>query len=263
MGLISEGDTQVKLDIETRGNVPVLINGQKVPTELYTKQQFEQVQGALSVRKAMNMEGDNEKLKEPEVFAKEATEEVALSAEGSVQVPKTDEMSVPQARKLESQNRATAIRAKDEAIQNTIPDVVSPASPEVETDKPLTGNGKESENPPKENAGDGRTVYGEDGSPTPGANKKSVPILSLGFEYSTELSAARKKVLAQAVKGNLDSLSSAQVSCSVQLGIDESLWAIDEGTYMQENIYAYYFGDSISALKIKIVGNDCNLITDL
>ena len=114
MGLISEGDTQVKLDIETRGNVPVLINGQKVPTELYTKQQFEQVQGALSVRKAMNMEGDNEKLKEPEVFAKEATEEVALSAEGSVQVPKTDEMSVPQARKLESQNRATAIRAKKE-----------------------------------------------------------------------------------------------------------------------------------------------------
>ena len=114
MGLISEGDTQVKLDIETRGNVPVLINGQKVPTELYTKQQFEQVQGALSMRKAMNMEGDNEKLKEPEVFAKEATEEVALSAEGSVQVPKTDEMSVPQARKLESQNRATAIRAKKE-----------------------------------------------------------------------------------------------------------------------------------------------------
>ena len=114
MGIISEGDTQVKLDIETRGNVPVLINGQKVPTELYTKQQFEQVQGALSMRKAMNMEGDNEKLKEPEVFAKEATEDVALSAEGSVQVPKTDEMSVPQARKLESQNRATAIRAKKE-----------------------------------------------------------------------------------------------------------------------------------------------------
>ena len=151
----------------------------------------------------------------------------------------------------------------NEAIQNTIPDVVSSESPEMEIDKSATGNDKESEKPPKENTGDGRTVYGEDGSPTPGASKKSVPILSLGFEYSTELSTARKKVLEQAVKGNLDSLSSAQVSCSVQLGIDESLWAIDEGSYMQENIYAYYFGDSISALKIKIVGNNCNLITEL
>jgi hypothetical protein len=151
----------------------------------------------------------------------------------------------------------------NEAIQNISPDVVSSASPEAETNQPSSGNDKESENPPKENTEDGRTVYGENGTSTPGANKKSVPILSSGYEYSTELSAARKKILSLAVKGNLDSLSSAQVSCSIQLGIDESLWAIDEGTYMQENIYAYYFGDSVSTLKIKIVRSDCNLITDL
>ena len=151
----------------------------------------------------------------------------------------------------------------NEAIQNTIPDVVSSQSPQVETDKPSPGDDNEIENPPKENNDGDRTVYGENSSPTPGISKRSVPILNSGFEYSTELSSARKKVQTVAVKGNLDSLSSAQVSCSIQLGIDENLWAIDEGTYLQENIYAYYFGESASSLKIKIVGNDCNLIKDL
>lgn len=150
-----------------------------------------------------------------------------------------------------------------ETLKNTVPNVITPDSPGTETKSPSTGGGKPTPKASKENTDDGRTIYGQSSSPTPVVRKKSVPVLRSGFEYSSELSAAKKKILSQAVRGNLDSLSSAQLSCSIQLGVDESLWAIDEGTYMEENIDAYYFGESISGLKIKIVGNDCNLITDL
>ncbi len=150
-----------------------------------------------------------------------------------------------------------------ETLQNTVPNVITPDSPATETKSPSKEGGKPTPEASKENTDDGRTIYGQSSSPSPGEGKKSVPVLRSGFEYLSELSAAKKKILSQAVKGNLDSLSSAQLSCSIQLGIDESLWAIDEGTYMEENIDAYYFGETISGLMIKIVGNDCTLITEL
>ena len=150
-----------------------------------------------------------------------------------------------------------------ESLEKSVPQVISSQAPDSNIGNPSSESGQPTSAPSKEKGGDGRTLYGQSSSPTPGTNNKSVPVLRSGFEYSSDLAAARKKVLTQAVKGNLDSLSSARVSCSVQLGVDERLWAVDEGTYQDENIDAYYFGDSKSSLKIKIVGNDCNLITEL
>ena len=92
---------------------------------------------------------------------------------------------------------------------------------------------------------------------------KSVPVLNYGIEYTTSESAARSKVSKVATLGDSKLLSSSQISCSVRLGIDEELFAIDRGTYEGEEIEAYYFGKTKDSLNIKIVGFRCSLIEDL
>jgi hypothetical protein len=150
-----------------------------------------------------------------------------------------------------------------DSLPTSLPGVVASQSPQPGTEAPETEGTEVSPGSSKGNDDEDRTVYGESGTPTPGVNKKSVPVLNSNLDYSSSLAAAQKKVSAVAVKGNLDLISSARVACSIKLGIDEQLWAIDSGTYQGENIDAYYFGDSASNLSIKIVGFDCNLITEL
>jgi hypothetical protein len=150
-----------------------------------------------------------------------------------------------------------------DSLPTSLPGVVASQSPQPGTEAPESEGTEVSPGSSKGNDDEDRTVYGQSGTPTPGVNKKSVPVLNSNLDYSSSLATAQKKVSAVAVKGNLDLLSSARVACSIKLGIDEQLWAIDSGTYQGENIDAYYFGDSASNLSIKIVGFDCNLITEL
>ncbi len=151
-----------------------------------------------------------------------------------------------------------------ESLPTSLPGVVASQSPQPGTDAPESEDSEVSPGSTTGNEDDEeRTVYGQSGTPTPGVNKKSVPVLTSNLDYSSNLATAKKKVLAVAINGNLDLVSSARVSCSIKLGIDEQLWAIDSGTYQGENIDAYYFGNSVSNLSIKIVGFDCTLITEL
>lgn len=150
-----------------------------------------------------------------------------------------------------------------DSLPTSLPGVTATQSPQPGTEAPESEGTEVSPESSKGNDEEDRTVYGQSGTPTPGINKKSVPVLNSNLDYSSSLAAAQKKVSAVAVKGNLDLLSSARVACSIKLGIDEQLWAIDSGTYQGENIDAYYFGDSASNLSIKIVGFDCTLITEL
>ena len=113
------------------------------------------------------------------------------------------------------------------------------------------------------NSGSAPSVNGITKSPAPGSSEKSVPVLDYGIEYTTSESAARSKVSKVATLGDSKLLSSSQISCSVRLGIDEELFAIDRGTYDGEEIEAYYFGKTKESLDIKIVGFGCSLIKDL
>jgi hypothetical protein len=100
-------------------------------------------------------------------------------------------------------------------------------------------------------------------SPSSGGSANSVPVLNYGIEYKTDEALAKSKVIKSATLGDSKLLSSAQISCSVKLGIDEELFAIDRGTYDGEDIEAYYFGKSKDSLSIKIVGFGCLLVQDL
>ena len=100
-------------------------------------------------------------------------------------------------------------------------------------------------------------------SSKPNTSKKKVPVLRTGIDYEANLEAARNKVLPLARQGSFNDLSSAQIACSVELGIKDSLYAIDRGTYAGENIEAYYFGSSKTDLKIKIVAYGCSFVAEL
>jgi hypothetical protein len=150
-----------------------------------------------------------------------------------------------------------------DSLPVSLPGVVASQSPQPGTEAPESEGLEVSPGSSQGNDDDDRTVYGQSGTPTPGVIKKSIPVLTLNLDYSSNLAAAKKKVSAVAINGNLDLVSSARVACSIKLGIDEQLWAIDSGTYQGENIDAYYFGNSSSNLSIKIVGFDCTLITEL
>lgn len=126
-----------------------------------------------------------------------------------------------------------------------------------------TNGTPESNGSSSENDGSAPSVNGITKSPAPGNSDKSVPLLNYGIEYTTGESAARSKVLKVATLGDSKLLSSSQISCSVRLGIDEELFAIDRGTYDGEEIEAYYFGKTKDSLNIKIVGYGCALIKDL
>lgn len=105
--------------------------------------------------------------------------------------------------------------------------------------------------------------YGTGESSKPNPSKKTVPVLRTGVDYEVNIDIARSKVLPVASTGSLTNLSSAQIACSVELGIKESLYAIDRGVYMGESVEVYYFGSSKTDLKIKIVSYGCNFLVEL
>jgi len=120
-----------------------------------------------------------------------------------------------------------------------------------------TGSGSD------ESPGSGAEVYGNNQSPKPGESSGSIPLLNYGFDYEVDAQSARTKVKEDARLGDTKLLKSSQIACSVKLGVDQVLYAIDKGTYAGEDIEAYYFGSSKNSLNIKVVGFGCELIEDL
>lgn len=118
-------------------------------------------------------------------------------------------------------------------------------------------------NDPSDSPGTGITAYGNSKSPKPGESKGSIPVLSNGLDYEVDQQLARTKVKTEAKNGDTKLLKSSQIACSVKLGVDQELFAIDKGTFAGEDIEAYYFGNSKNALNIKIVRFGCELIKDL
>jgi hypothetical protein len=129
-----------------------------------------------------------------------------------------------------------------------------------EPSKPNSNNATENNS---NNGGSNPSVNSITKSPSPQGSTKSVPVLNYGIEYKTDEALAKSKVVKLATLGDSKLLTSAQISCSVRLGIYEELFAIDRGTYDGEDIEAYYFGKAKEALSIKIIGFGCTLIKDL
>jgi hypothetical protein len=132
----------------------------------------------------------------------------------------------------------------------------------VEPTVPATSGGSAESSKPEE-GNSGSTVYGDGESPKPGSNRGSVPLLSNGFDYETDASVAKAKALKVATKGDFKLLKSSQIACSVKLGFDEELFAIDKGTYEGEDIEAYFYGVSKDSIRVAIVGFGCDLVTVL
>jgi hypothetical protein len=109
----------------------------------------------------------------------------------------------------------------------------------------------------------GTTVYGNGDSPEPSVTEGSIPVLNFGFDYEIDEIAARSKVSSKASRGSTKLMKSSQIACSVKLGIDEELYALDKGTYAGEDIEAYYFGASKNSLDIKVVGFGCEIVREL
>jgi hypothetical protein len=105
--------------------------------------------------------------------------------------------------------------------------------------------------------------YGTGESSKPNPSKKGVPVFRTGIDYDADLDLVRSKVLPFVSNGSLTNLSSAQIACSVELGIRDSLYAIDRGVYIGENVEVYYFGNSKTDLKIKIVSYGCTFLIEL
>lgn len=136
----------------------------------------------------------------------------------------------------------------------------SPSS--VDPTAPATSGGSTGSSEPEE--GDsGSTVYGDGKSPKPGAVRSSVPLLSNGFDYESQATLAKAQALKVATKGDFKLLKSSQIACSVKLGIDQELYAIDKGAYAGEDIEAFYYGESQNSLKIAVVGFGCELVAEL
>ena len=152
---------------------------------------------------------------------------------------------------------------------NPGPGVIAPTSQASEpaggstAPEPTNPNSNNSTGNDTDNGGSNPSVNGITKSPSPGGSTKSIPLLDYGIEYKTDEALARSKVVKLATLGDSKLLSSAQISCSVGLGIDEDLYAIDRGTYDGEEIEAYYFGKAKESLSIKIVGFGCTLVKDL
>ena len=151
--------------------------------------------------------------------------------------------------------------------QKKQPSDVTSASPAPTSGNTQEGNTGQNPGAPRatgSNSGDsGITNYGNSKSPNPTESTGSIPVLNTGIDYASAEQSARIKVKGEAVRGDIKLLNSRQIACSVKLGIDEELFAIDKGTYAGEDIEAFYFGDSKNALKIKIVGFGCELIETL
>jgi hypothetical protein len=139
------------------------------------------------------------------------------------------------------------IRPNPVTSEETDPGIDKPDQPNSDTAKP------------KDDIGE----YGSGESPKPDPSKNTVPVLRTGIDYEVNLDLVRSKVLPEASSGSLTNLSSAQIACTVELGIRQSLYALDQGVYMGEKVEAYYFGSSKTDLKIKIVSFGCNFVVEL
>lgn len=155
-----------------------------------------------------------------------------------------------------------AIFANDSEVLNGKLPVASPSAssgvserpdPEMTTE-PGPSSSKDGEDP---------TIYNGTKSPTPGTSSESAPVLSTGIDYATDLNSARQKVTPKAIQGNLNQLSSSQVSCAVKLGIEDLVYAVDESLFEGENIDAYYYGSSKSNLKIYVIGFGCTVLAQI
>lgn len=155
----------------------------------------------------------------------------------------------------------TIFSGNSEIVKNVVPTVTASesATPEPGSTSKQGASGDKG----SKSQNDDRTTYGDSGSNSGASNKADIPILSTGYEYSTDLQQARAAVAKVAVRGTGNNLSSAQISCSVELGIEKDLWAIDSGTYLGENIQAYYFGEAKNSLRVKIVAMGCKLVENL
>ena len=152
-------------------------------------------------------------------------------------------------------------------LDDTVP-IVSPST-DPASPKPVIPDNEnsESDEPDQQNTDTQEPntdigEYGSEESPKPNTPKKGVPVLRTGIDYQTDLDLARAKVLPLVMRGSLINLSSAQIACSVELGIKESLFAIDRGVYAGESVEVYYFGSSKIDLKIKIVSYGCNFVSE-
>ena len=152
----------------------------------------------------------------------------------------------PQKSPISAPSASTGSTAGQPGTSNENPDV--PQS---------NGNGSD------ESPDSGTEVYGNDESPKPGESQGSIPVLNYGFDYEVNAESARTKVKVVARPGDTKLMKSSQIACSVKLGVDQDLYAIDKGTYADEDIEAYYFGSSKNSLNIKVVGFGCELIEDL
>ncbi len=154
-----------------------------------------------------------------------------------------------------------------EILDDTSPIVSSSTKPV--TPKPVVSNNENSgtndsneQNTDPEEPNTNIGEYGTEESSKPNTPKKGVPVLRTGIDYEANLDLARAKVLPLVMRGSLINLSSAQIACSVELGIKESLFAIDRGVYAGESVEVYYFGSSKTDLKIKIVSYGCNFVAE-
>jgi cytoskeletal protein RodZ len=105
-------------------------------------------------------------------------------------------------------------------------------------------------------------VYGNE-NPGENTSQGNIPSLNTGIDYLIQEKMARSKVTPKAKQGKLDLLTSSQISCAVNLGIRDELFAIDKAEYGGEAIQAFYYGTSDQNLKIKIVGYGCIEMADL
>lgn len=138
------------------------------------------------------------------------------------------------------------VRPKPVISDNVNPESDEPDQQSTDTEEPNTNIGE----------------YGTEESPKPNTSKKGVPVLRTGIDYKANLDLARAKVMPLVMKGSLINLSSAQIACSVELGVKDSLYAIDRGVYAGESVEVYYFGSSKTDLKIKIVSYGCNFLAE-
>jgi hypothetical protein len=157
---------------------------------------------------------------------------------------------------------SSEILKDDMPISSPSKEPVSPG-PKTPGNTGSQDNQSDSENNDKQEADKELGEYDASEASKPDPSMKSVPVLRTGIDYEVNLNGAKNKIIPLASKGSFNELSSAQIACSVELGVRSNLYAIDRGTYSGESIEAYYFGNSKSELKIKIVSYGCNLLTEL
>lgn len=149
------------------------------------------------------------------------------------------------------------------ALPNTTP------SPRTQSEEPTPEESKASPQqastpkPIKTKSSSDTQIYKNPASAEPLIDKLGVPLFESGLDYDSDFLKARSLVKVIKKPSSLKNLTSQEISCSVQLGIAEKLFALDKALYKGETISAYYFGESFSDVKVMIVGYGCTKIIEL